>query len=412
MRILIVSPYLPHRAVGHGGGTAIHDMVLALSSEHELRVLCFRRSNETGLEADLEDRGLGVDCVNYRSGADRGLARIWTAMDRAPRLLWAALSGRPYRTVRFQHRGMSDRLRGIIHAWDPDLVQFEYFAMASYARMIRREREATRPRVALSTIEVETLVRMRRLLAAPRGWRRAWADLKLRRIRAYESRASGWADDILCVTQQDAEILRGLSGESAIHTLPLGVRLAELASAAPAEGSSLRFLFMGSFDHLPNREAARWLVDCFAPWMRQRYSGAKLEIVGRNAPVSLVSAASPPEETGVIIHGFVEDLDPIFDGVTLFLAPLSSGGGIKIKILEAMGRGVPVLTTPIGLDGIEAQRGLECACAEPGGAFLAECGRLLEGIDSLPAMGGRGREFIARQHDWPILARRLTRILG
>lgn len=411
MRILIVSPYLPHRAVGHGGGTAIHHMVVELAREHEVRVLCFQRSGEEGLEAGLEAEGVQVDLVAYRSGFDRGSARVLTALDRVPRVVLSALTGRPYRSVRYAHRGMQRRLEEIVARWDPDAVQFEYFAMAPYAKRLRERRTGPRPLLALSTHEVETLVRMRRLFAASGGWRRLWADLELRRIRAYESRACSWADRILCVTPQDAEILRGLSGEGGIRVLPLGLRLESLREALPASSPNPRFLFVGSFDHPPNREAASWLLASFAPWMRESFPDAVLELAGPRPDPAWTEEA---ERFGgaVRILGFVEDLDPLFDRTTLFVAPLSSGGGIKIKILEALARGVPVLTTPIGLDGIAARPGVECARAEPGDRFLRECGRLLSAPEQLREMGRRGREFIAREHDWPALARRQVELFG
>jgi glycosyltransferase involved in cell wall biosynthesis len=412
MRVLFVSPYLPHRAVGHGGGAAIFDLIREMASLHEVRLLCFRRHGELGLEKELEDAGVAVDVVPYLSGRDRGLRRALTIVDRIPRLLFAALSGRPYRSMRYSHAGMFRRLRRVVEEWRPDVVQVEFFAMAPYARQLVRLRQksgAKTPLVVLSTLEVETLVRLRRLLAAPRGLARVWASLRLRRIRRFEASAATWADRVLCVSEQDRQMLQALCGVPGLRTLPLGVPLAELPDARPNFTPPRRLLFVGSFEHPPNRAAVEFLVHELLPALRSHYPDLVCEIAGRNPPLEVLAAASASGGS-LVVHGFVGDLAALFARSWLFVAPLFAGGGIKTKILEAMGRGAPVLTTPIGLDGIDAPPGQAVGCAEDPATYIRESLRLLEEPELLARFSREGRAYIAQHHDWPGLARKLSGI--
>jgi glycosyltransferase involved in cell wall biosynthesis len=414
MRILFVSPYLPHSAIGHGGGTVVFELVRCLARSHEICLLCFQREGEQGKERELLDAGVRVELIPYRSGQDRGYKRVLTIFDRVLRLAVSALSGRPYRSVRYSHPAMKRRLHELVSQWKPDAVEVEFFAMAPYAKELlhaRQRQEGEGPLVALSTHEVETLVRLRRMMDASNWLSRRIASLRLGRIRRYECAASTWADRILCVSEQDRQFLLGLTGSDRIFTLPLGVPLSQLPQVSSSFDSPARILFVGSFAHPPNRQAARFLVKKLVPALRREHPALICEIVGRNPPVDL-RAAADASKGAVMIHGFVPDLAPVFERSWLFVAPLFSGGGIKIKILEALGRGMPVLTTPIGLDGIDAPVGEAVGCAKEPMDFIQECSRLLSRPELLSTWGSRGREYIARNHDWPLLADKLCQILS
>ncbi len=414
MRILFVSPYLPHGAIGHGGGTVIFELLRCLARSHEICLLCFQREGERGKERELVEAGVKVELIPYRSGEDRGLKRVFTVLDRTLRILFSAFSGRPYRSVRYSHRGMKQRLLRLVREWGPDAVQVEFFAMAPYAREILRykaEASGEGPLVVLSTHEVESLVRLRRLMDAKNWLSRSIASLRLRRIRRYECRAIGWADRVLCVSEQDRQVLLGLSGSNRLFTLPLGVPLARLPEALPNFDAPPRILFVGSFAHPPNRQAADFIVKELVPALRREQPALVCEIVGRNPPADL-RAAAEASRGAVMIHGFVPELEPVFARAWLFVAPLFSGGGIKIKILEALGRGSPVLTTPIGLDGIDAPVGEAVGCAGDAAQFIQQCGSLLSRPELLSSWGRKGREYIAHNHDWPLLADRLCKILA
>ncbi len=414
MRILFVSPYLPHGTIGHGGGTVVFELIRCLARSHEICLLCFQREGEQGKERELLDAGVRVELIPYRSGQDRGLKRALTVLDRLPRIVVSALGGQPYRSVRYSHSKMKRRLLQLVREWKPDAVQVEFFAMAPYARKImqyKRETSGKVPLVVLSTHEVETLVRLRRLLDAKNWLSRSMASIRLRRIRRYESKASMWADRVLCVSEQDRQVLVGITGSDRLFTLPLGVPLSRLPEADPSFEAPPRILFVGSFSHPPNRQAASFIVKELVPALRRDHPTLVCEIVGRNPSAELRSAAEATRGA-VMIHGFVPELEPIFARTWLFVAPLFSGGGIKIKILEALGRGAPVLTTPIGLDGIAAPAGETVGCARDASEFIQQCSRLLSHPEILSSWGGKGREYIAHNHDWPRLADRLCEILA
>jgi len=167
MRFLLVSPYLPHAAVGHGGGIASYRFAREVAARHELHLLCFERRGESPHRKDLEAAGVRVIGVPFRSDRDRGTGRLALIADRLRAWSRARLRGEPLHVAKYWQPGMLEALRAELRGFAPDVVQFEYSVLARYADCVRRERAtAIRPLVILNTHEAGVLPRRRRLAAA------------------------------------------------------------------------------------------------------------------------------------------------------------------------------------------------------------------------------------------------------
>ena len=401
MRWLVVSPYLPHPRIGHGGGTAVLQLCRALALEHETRLLCFRREREAGLEADLVADGVTVDTVGFRSDQAQGTERLGLIADRTRHWLRARGDDLPLMVAKYDRVDMHRRLRETIQRWRPDVVQVEYGFMAGYAATARA---TGGPHVLLNTHELASLVRLRRTARAPgTGPRRAEAA-ELRRWAAHERAYVAHADTILCVTEQDRVVLEAMTGATNLVTVPLGTDVANLAPTEPERSPGPpRLLFVGSFGHPPNVEAVRVLCDTVLPAVRAREPDAVLEIVGADPPAWLRERGTD----GLVVHGFVDDLDAVYARAAVVVAPLVSGGGIKIKILEAMGRGAAVVTTPIGAEGID-ENGDALVVVRSIDDFAPHVLGLLEDPARRGELGRRARTWIEERFAWPAIVGRLT----
>jgi glycosyltransferase involved in cell wall biosynthesis len=133
-----------------------------------------------------------------------------------------------------------------------------------------------------------------------------------------------------------------------------------------------------------------------------------LDIVGRHPPAAVRAAAAALPAGAVEVHGFVRDLDPLYEQAWLFVAPVFSGGGIKIKILEAMARGIPVLSTPFGLEGIAARAGEQAAVAASPAAVAVQAASLLGSPEALRRIGEGGRRLVTDRYSWDAIAATLA----
>jgi glycosyltransferase involved in cell wall biosynthesis len=409
MRILVLSPYLAHSEIGHGGGISTYHLARHLARRHELTLLCFARADDQGRERELEEAGVRVWTVPFLSPADRGLRRLAFFADRLFVRLRACRGGRPSFAEKYGRSAMRSHLLHLLENEEFEIVQAEYEAMGSYleiAREWRDRRQSPGPRLLLNTHEAGILPRRRRLAAAT-GAERIRLQRALVSWEGMVTRAIAAADRVQCVTPQDRQLLVELVGDpdaEKLRVLPFGVDGESLPAARVAEGPA-RLLFVGSYGHAPNVEAARLLIESIVPQLRSEFPQLQCDLVGRGLPADLRSAAGE----GIRILGFVEDLDRCFDGAWIFAAPLFSGGGIKIKILEAMARGSAVLSTPMGLEGIDTEIGVHAFCAEDVGDFITQTRQLLVEPQRLRALGRAARSHTLSHYDWEVIVDRWER---
>ena len=125
-----------------------------------------------------------------------------------------------------------------------------------------------------------------------------------------------------------------------------------LFRSVPYEERDTRtLLFVGAFDHSPNVDAALWLCSEVYPLVCKECPDVRLRLVGKNPPSALRTVAE--KYPSMELLGFVSDLEKHYHSASIFVAPIRTGGGIKTKIIHAQSYGVPVVTTPLGAEGIE-----------------------------------------------------------
>ncbi len=175
-------------------------------------------------------------------------------------------------------------------------------------------------------------------------------------------------------------------------------------SAEPPSEAPRRVLFLASWAYPPNAQAGRFLVREVLPRLRAAVPGVDLVLAGGGAAEALeLDAAHPPE--GVVLPGFVPDLDPLYDQATCVVVPLLTGSGSPLKLIEALAHGVPVVTTPRGAAGVDGEAGHDYLVADgPDGLTQALSGVLLGGS---PWLGPAGRALAEREYSIEALQRHI-----
>ena len=167
------------------------------------------------------------------------------------------------------------------------------------------------------------------------------------RLRDQEAEIFRRVDLVLHISEEENRIAQALHPHAAVVLPPVVTATATSASGTTGCGSSgRRVLFVGNFAHSPNITAARWLTETIWPRVRAMDPDMELLIVGRNPPACLVDG------DGVEVLGYVEDLSALMQTVDIGIAPLQEGAGVKGKVLSALAHGLPMVTTPIGAEGI------------------------------------------------------------
>ncbi len=355
MKILVLTPYLPHRRIGHGGGASVRDLVTWLAKKHEVRVAALVRPGEEDLIGEVEELGVSCSPMKFLDNRADILTRPALIAGRSKAWARSLRSGYPWYVEKYWSPDLSRQVLSIVEEFAPDAVQIEYLQLALLGRDLSRWRNLRNesvPRLILNSHELGSLPRERRAARAANPLAAYTARREARAWRRLQIDVTGWVDRTLCVTPEDHTLYRKMGGKNLV-TVPLGMDLERIA-ADWSPGPGHRFLFVGSFNHRPNRLAADFLVDTMWPDVLRALPESGLILAGRGSRAFLRQRGGQAKWTdkGVEAVGFVDDLTGLFRQCHLFVAPLPEGGGIKIKILEAMARGIPVVTTAVGAEGI------------------------------------------------------------
>jgi glycosyltransferase involved in cell wall biosynthesis len=178
---------------------------------------------------------------------------------------------------------------------------------------------------------------------------------------------------------------------------------APLAGSARRKGRPTDILLVGNLRFMPNTDAAEWLVREVLP----RLGRVTATLVGSNAPEVDVLAKG---NSRVRIAGRVDDLAPYYDGARIAVAPLQTGGGTRIKILEAFAHGVPVVATTQGAEGLDVIDGTHLLIADDPHAFAAQCRRLLDDEALAASLARNAREWLSRHATREIVASCIQRL--
>lgn len=408
MKILVATPYLPHRDVGHGGGTAVRDLVRNLARRHEVGLFALVRAGEMDRAAEVERLGVRLFPCPFIDAAGSRAALIPARLAALGRSL---RSGYPLYVEKYAEPAVEQAFRDAVRDFAPDAIQIEYLQLSLLARSVYAApgRDGA-PRLLINSHELGSIPRERRAARSGNPAARAWWNREAAAWRRLQVDACDWCDAMLCVTPEDLEAYAALGGHGLRH-VPLGMDL-EQTPCDWAPEAPPRLLFVGSYAHRPNRLAADFLLRIW-PRLRAERPDARLVLAGRGSREHL-AAAGPLDDwatRGVEALGFVEDLAGTFRGSRLFVAPLAEGGGIKIKILEALARGLPTVTTPVGAEGIagEASGTLYLAPSDEG--FVPAVLSALDD-DEARLRSERGRALIEQRFSWSGIVEQLTALYG
>ena len=253
-------------------------------------------------------------------------------------------------------------------------------------------RAGSRPALVLDELNAEYVVH-ERLARAANGsvtpLRRAYSLAQMALLKQYERRLLPACDLVICPAEADRESLRGLAPAATLRVVASGVDVDALAKVPAPPGESV-VLFVGDLNYRPNRQAVEWMLERVVPAVRVLVPDVQFVIVG---------AGARPDSTdgfGVEFTGYVDDLCPHLTAARVVVAPMLSGGGINLKVLEGMAAGRAMVTTPVGAEGIEGLSDNAIMIAEDAGGFAKAVVEVLQDDELAVGMGSRAREFVRK----------------
>lgn len=393
MRVLLLTQVLPYPP-DSGPKVKTWNVLKYLARQHEVTLASFIRGDQSAEVDVLRRYCRAVHTIPMtRSPILDGLA-----------LLHSLAIGQPWMMVRDDRAAMRrlvDRLAAETHF---DIAHADQLNMAQYAARVPGARKVLDAHNAL------WLLYKRLAETMPAGLRRWLLERDWRLLKDYEGRLVREFDAVLAVSGEDrAALIEAAGGPRDITVIPIAVDTDEIPVVSRVPQAH-HLLHLGTMYWPPNIDGMLWFVNEVYPLIRTQRPDVGLDIVGARPPQALTALNG----NGWNIHvtGYVNDPGPYLERAGVFIVPLRAGGGMRVKILEALARGLPLVTTTLGCEGIAVEHGRHVLIADTPEAFARETLRLLNDRALADELGRQGRRLIEAVYDYRAACQPLDALYG
>lgn len=282
-----------------------------------------------------------------------------------------------------------------------DIIQFEGLLVSLYLPAIQR---ATNAKLIYRAHNIENLVWARLAQQKTDPFKKTYLQMHARRIKKYELQQLNKFDAITVFTQQDKAVMENYGVNIPVEVIPVGIDLENYKPDATAiEFPSL--FFLGSLEWLPNREGMEWFLDNFLTELTEGDLNVKLYVAGSDIPESF----DDYEVMGkIFIQGEVDDALEFVNSKSIMIVPLLSGGGMRVKIVEGMAMEKCIISTSLGVEGINFTNGENILIANTRDEFYQAIKRCIKDERYCRTIGANARKLVQEQHDNNIVANGLV----
>lgn len=405
MKILLLTQILPYPPDAGPKVKTWHVLRYLQEAGHEVVLASFVRPEEEPFLPEIRKHCAEVHAVPIRRSK---ITDIYY-------LLLSNFTGRPFLVERDDLREMRRVVSTLVESGDFDIIHADQLTMAQFAfpgRILTKRFPGPSMRLIFDAHNaVWTIVKRSQVNAA--WYLKPVLALEARRVSRYEAALVQNFDYTLAVTDQDKQALLAVIPPSetngAAHHITVVPIAVDTSSQTPIERrhGSKRIVTLGTLHYPPNADGIRWFAREVFPLIKAEQGDAQLTIIGKNPPADFMDMAA--NSSGAIeVTGYVPDLTPYFEQACLIVVPVRAGGGMRVRILEAFSRAMPVVTTTVGLEGIHAVIGQDVLVEDTPAGFADAVLAVLNDPQLQTSLATRGRHLAEKKYDWQVVLKEMT----
>lgn len=393
-RILFINYGLPYPPLS---GSRIRDfnLIKHLARDHTILLLSLLEfANEPAMVSALSPYCSLVDLVPTRRRSK------W---EHLPRAWHALIRGEPLETAAYYYPEMWQRIGNVVEQWKVDIVQIQQSFLAPYVEAVPSTSGCKR----VLAFENLGFLQYRRMGRLATNWETRLRHLSNAAImRRWEPRYAERFDHCVMVSPIEARLLQAANPRLQVSVVDNGVdSQAYQPLDPPITGHDV--LYVGTMSYPPNVDAALLFANEILPHVQKHVPDARLVIVGKDPVADIVALSSRPD---VIVAGGVPDIVPYYQQTCATVVPLRGGGGTRLKILESMALGRPVVSTTIGCEGLAVVDGEHVVVRDDPESFASATVSLLQNPTKAAALARRARALVEERYDWAVISRKLADI--
>lgn len=386
MRILFLTQVLPY-PLDAGPKVRNYYVLRYLAQEHDVTLVSFIRSaHEQEYRAHLETFCREVYLVPIRRSRASDVFHLGRSL----------LNGQPFLIARDHVAAMQATVRGLLAREHFDVVHADQLAMAQYADLARGPKKVLDNHNAMWSL-VQRLWQQETFLP-----RKLVLDREWRATRRYEAEIVKRFDHTFCVTAEDSHLLRAVLNDETrpiITPIPICIDAPAFPAVETNPGTHNTICIGGMF-YPPNVDGVLWYAREVLPLLRREVPDTRFHVVGARPDPAILAQAE--RDSSIDVTGYVQDTTPLLRDSAVFVVPLRSGGGMRVKILEAWARGMAVVSTRIGCEGIEVRNGENILLADTPEEFARAALRLVCDPALAREVGAAGRRWVESHYNWRV----------
>lgn len=376
-----------------GGKIRTYHMLRALAEAYDIRLIVPVASSNDSAINHLQD--VGINIIPVQVGPRKKIKEFG-------KVIKAFLSCKPYVLYqRHYHSAVRTAILKTAHDKKPDLLYLDHLDSFLYRSVLPS------CQALIDLHNVYSLVVDRFATEQGNLIKRIYCQRETKLLHQVEQQLKEQIDLLFSVSQSEVDYYQQLGIRSA-YLIPNGVDCS-LFEKLPCgrDYSSIKLLFLGTMSWGPNAHAASFLIESVMPEIRKRHPSVELWIVGRQPPANVLAHNN---RNGVHVTGGVPDVIPYFENAQFLLVPLESGGGTRLKILEAFAAGLPVVSTAVGVEGIDARDGVHLTIVERSN-FANKVLDMIDNPDQGIMQAVNARKLVQAKYDWNSVGKQAVHII-
>jgi glycosyltransferase involved in cell wall biosynthesis len=383
MRILQVTNKVPY-PVKDGGAIACMNLARGFSLlGHKVTILAMNTVKHHITLSEIPE--------SVKELAEFKLVNVPARISPGSAMLNLLFSGKPYNATRFISKTFATELQRVLLENDFDIIQLEGLYVCPYIPLIRANSKA---KIVYRAHNIEHEIWSRTAVMA-HGLEKWYLKNLSKRIKSFEVHVLNKYDLLVPITGRDGAILNKLGNKMPAHVSQTGIDASVLIPNSKYLVHPTLF-HIGSLEWAPNQEGLIWFFDNCWDAIREKYPDLQFFIAGRNAPTWFQKMLHLPN---VVFKGEVVDAYEFMNSKSIMVVPLFSGSGMRIKIIEGMALGKPIVTTPVGTEGISTTSGVNIIVTEDADGFVKSISDLIENHEYFEKIGKNAIEYIHQNFD-------------
>jgi glycosyltransferase involved in cell wall biosynthesis len=306
-----------------------------------------------------------------------------------------------YHISRFISTDYEKKLIEILSQETFDVIQLETMYLTPYIDTIRKHSKAV---ISLRAHNIEFEIWERITSNTSSIPKKIYLNHLTKKLKKYELNNLNKYDYLVAISDRDLFKFKSLGYKNGAISTPIGINISEYGSVTSLKEVNKKSLcFIGAMDWMPNQEGLDWFLNEVWPKVREIHSDAELHIAGRNTPPEILNL----NIKGLIVHGEIEDSKTFMLEHTAIIVPLFSGSGMRVKIIEGMALGKCIISTSIGMEGINVAHNHEILVADTAKEFLDIIDDIFSNSENSLKIGRDAQKYVSKMYDYKKVAKDL-----